>query len=75
MHNDFENEIAIRRWRDLQADADPTNHADLTPALIRLLGWLNEGENCEEKGMRMTLLVESGKYSASQKQATTVHCI
>jgi hypothetical protein len=54
---EIESKNALQNWRDSQADNDPANHSDLVPALGRLLGWLAEGEKCEQKGMRVLVLL------------------
>src|ERR1700730_1643316 len=59
-----EAQLALESWRDatnreeIDPDADLTN---LIPALSRLLGWLGEGETCERRGMRVTVLLEVGR--------------
>jgi hypothetical protein len=52
-----EGSLALQSWRDSQAEIDPAHHSDLIPALSRLLGWLAEGEKCEQKGMRVIALL------------------
>jgi hypothetical protein len=52
-----EDSLSLQNWRDSQADMDPANHSDLVPVLNRLLGWLAEGEKCEQKGMRVLVLL------------------
>jgi hypothetical protein len=52
--------LAVQEFRDLQnqAEIDPDSDlTDLVPALSRLLGWLNEGERCEQKGMRVVAML------------------
>jgi hypothetical protein len=52
-----EESLALQLWRDSQAEIDPAHHSDLIPALNRLLGWLAEGKRCEQKGMRVVVLL------------------
>jgi hypothetical protein len=54
---EIESKTALQSWRDSLAEIDPANHSDLVPALSRLLGWLAEGEKCEQKGMRVVALL------------------
>jgi hypothetical protein len=52
-----EAQMAIQSWRDSEAEIDRGNYSDLTPALSRLLGWLNDGEQCEQKGLRVVAMI------------------
>jgi len=55
-----EAQLAMQEWRDLQnrPETDPDSDlTDLVPALSRLLGWLNEGDTCERKGMRFVAML------------------
>jgi hypothetical protein len=50
---------SLADWKAMQnqAENDPdSNLTDLIPALGRLLGWLNEGEKCEQKDMRVVAM-------------------
>jgi hypothetical protein len=52
--------LAMEAYRDLQNQPECDSDSDLTdlvPALGRLLGWLNEGEKCEQKGMRVVAML------------------
>jgi hypothetical protein len=53
----IEETVALQSWRDSQAEIDPGDYSDLTPALSRVLGWLNDGEQCEQKGMRVVAML------------------
>jgi hypothetical protein len=52
-----EAQMAIQSWRDSQAEIDSVDYSDLIPALSRVLGWLNEGDQCEQKGMRVVAML------------------
>lgn len=52
-----EAQMAIQEWRDSQAEIDPGDYSALAPALSRVLGWLNDGEQCEQKGMRVVAML------------------
>jgi hypothetical protein len=54
-----EAQLALQNYRDAmnQEENPDSNLADLVPVLNRLLGWLAEGEKCEQKGMRVVALL------------------
>jgi hypothetical protein len=56
-----EDQIALREWKGQMhqaiADDPDSDITDLVPALARLLGWLSEGEKCEQKGMRVVAML------------------
>ena len=52
--------IDLENWRDSEnrSESDQDSRlSNLIPPLGRLLGWLNEGKTCEQKGMRFTAML------------------
>lgn len=55
---EVEARLAMEIWRDSQAEIDPDSDlTDMIPAMSRFLGWLNQGEDCEQKGMRVVAML------------------
>jgi hypothetical protein len=84
-----EDRLSLLAWQDarnleeIDPDSDITN---LVPVMGRLLGWLNEGEKCEQKGMRVIAMLvvvrpdfieakSLGKMSPTSKQNLSKLCV